>query len=192
VRVPKGTDRRVRRTRRALRGALLTLTHERGWDEVSVMDICERADVARSTFYTHFADKEELLLSGFDDLSAALRAKTDQVSRDAPAVLSFLGGLIEHASENARLFRALVGKRAGQVAQKAFRQFVFDLVREDLLAAFPEDPTVEAAARYVSGGISELLISSADSRSSFRWTDLEKRCLNLTRPVLGTLRRAGR
>jgi len=35
---------------------------------------CERVRVGRSTFYTHFADKEELLFSGFDDLRRTLRA----------------------------------------------------------------------------------------------------------------------
>ena len=90
MRIPNSTDRRVRRTRRALRDALLELTLERGWDEVNVLDVCERADVARSTFYTHFADKEELLLSGFDDLRAALRATTGQAGRDASTVLGFL------------------------------------------------------------------------------------------------------
>jgi AcrR family transcriptional regulator len=192
VRIPKSTDRRVRRTRRALRDSLLALTLERGWDEVNVLDVCERADVARSTFYTHFADKEELLLSGFDDLRAALRAKTDQEGRGAPTVLGFLGGLIEHARENAKLFRALIGKRAGQVAQKGFRQFVFDRVREDLLAAYPGDPGVEAAARYVSGGISDVLMWSVDSRSPLRSADLDELCMNLTRPVLATLGRSRR
>jgi AcrR family transcriptional regulator len=189
MKIPKTTDRRVRRTRTALRDALLALTHERGWDAVNVLDVCERADVARSTFYTHFADKEELLLSGFDALRAALRATTDEASRSAPTVLGFLGGLIEHAQENAKLFRALVGKRAGQAAQKGFRQFVFELVREDLLAAFPGDPSVEAAARYAGGGISELLIWSIDRRSPLPSTDLQELCMRLTTPVLGTLRR---
>lgn len=190
MKIPKSTDRRVRRTRRALRDALLELTLEHGWDEVNVLDVCERADVGRSTFYTHFADKEELLLSGFGDLREALRAKTDQTGRGTPNVLGFLDGLIEHAHENGRLFRALVGKRAGQVAQKGFRQFVFDLVHEDLRAAFPADPNLEAASRYVSGGVSELLIWSVDSRSTLRSTDLTDLCMKLTRPVLATLRRA--
>jgi len=118
-----------------------------------------------------------------------LRAKAPPAGSDAPTVLGFLGGLIEHAQENGKLFRALVSKRAGQVAQKGFRQFVFDLVREDLISAFPGDLGVYAAARYVGGGISELLIGSVDSRSSLRSTDLEEVCMKLTRPVLDTLRR---
>lgn len=46
-----GGDRRVRKTRRLLHEALVTLILERGWDAVSVRDVCERADVGRSTFY---------------------------------------------------------------------------------------------------------------------------------------------
>lgn len=68
-------DRRVQRTRRQLREALITLILERGWDAVSVRDVCEKADVGRSTFYVHFADKENLLLSGFDDLHATMNPK---------------------------------------------------------------------------------------------------------------------
>src|SRR5919198_2154855 len=74
VKIPRSTDRRVLRTRAALREALLALIVERGWDAVGIRDICARATVGRSTFYTHFADKEELLFSGFDDLRSMLRA----------------------------------------------------------------------------------------------------------------------
>ena len=72
-------DRRVLRTRRQLRTALINLILERGWDAVSVSDVCARADVGRSTFYAHFADKEELLFSGFEELHATLATlrKTD-------------------------------------------------------------------------------------------------------------------
>jgi Bacterial regulatory proteins, tetR family len=45
---------------------------ERGCDAVSVQDVCAKPDVGRSTFYLQFADKEDLLLSGFDNLHASL------------------------------------------------------------------------------------------------------------------------
>ncbi|TMA41176.1 MAG: TetR/AcrR family transcriptional regulator [Deltaproteobacteria bacterium] len=109
MRVPRSTDRRVVRTREALRDALIALMVERGWDEVGIRDVCARASVGRSTFYTHFADKEELLLSGYDDLRRMLRS----VGRgDSRKPLAFTRGLFEHAHDNKRMFRALVGKRS--------------------------------------------------------------------------------
>lgn len=75
------TDRRVRRTRRALHDALLTLMTEKSFDAVTVQDIIDRADVGRSTFYSHFTDKRDLLDSGFEDLNPAARSTSCSLSQ---------------------------------------------------------------------------------------------------------------
>ncbi len=66
-------DRRVQRTRQLLRDALMALIVEKGYDAISVQDITDHANVARPTFYLHYKDKEELLLSSvqeiYDDLA---------------------------------------------------------------------------------------------------------------------------
>ena len=59
-------DRRVGRTQRALKKALLDLIQERPYEEITVRDISDRADIGRSTFYSHFDSKEALLFHGFD------------------------------------------------------------------------------------------------------------------------------
>jgi hypothetical protein len=55
-------DRRTRRTRQLLRDALLSLLKEKRYTDISVQDIIERADIARSTFYVHYIDKDDLLV----------------------------------------------------------------------------------------------------------------------------------
>lgn len=148
-------DRRVRRTRRDLRDALVTLILERGWDDVSVQEVCDRADVGRSTFYVHFADKEELLLSGFDELHAML----DESRRSGSGLFAFAETLIVHAKENHRLFKAVVGKKSGQAVQRRFRDVVLRLTEDELEhlgVAATERPMV---ARYVAGGFVELLLN---------------------------------
>jgi AcrR family transcriptional regulator len=55
-------DARAVRTRGDLASALVALMHERGFDDISVSDICARANVGRSTFYAHFEDKEEMFI----------------------------------------------------------------------------------------------------------------------------------
>ena len=71
--------RRVRKTRAALGNALLELLAERRFDQITVTDIVDRADVGRSTFYVHFADREDLLQGTLDRLRTELReaARTD-------------------------------------------------------------------------------------------------------------------
>ena len=166
-------DRRVRRTRRQLRDALVGLVLERGWDAVSVSDVCEVADVGRSTFYVHFADKEDLLLSGFDDLHAALGARGEAVAGS----FAFVEALVDHARDNLRLFRVVVGKQSGQVVQRRFRDVVSALVEAELHALGVTAEERPAVARFVSGGFVEMLVAwlerpaRADSRAlaaSFR------------------------
>jgi AcrR family transcriptional regulator len=71
--VARKVDRRVQRTQDLLREALLSLIREKGFDALSVQDIIDRANVGRATFYAHFDNKQDLLLSGFDGLRESLK-----------------------------------------------------------------------------------------------------------------------
>jgi AcrR family transcriptional regulator len=177
-------DRRVLRTRRMLREALIELIIERGWDNLSVQDVCDRADVGRSTFYTHFGDMEELLLGGFDDLRKMLRAQKSSSGEK----LGFVRGLIEHAHEHSQLFRAIVGKRAGHAIEKRFRQTVISLVRDDLAEHGFAGRALEVTTYFVAGALVELLTWWVDARNSLAPAELEVMFRRLTTPVLAASR----
>lgn len=59
--VTAGEDRRITRTRAALRQALVELMEERGLEAITVNDLCVRAGLTRGTFYNHYQDKDALL-----------------------------------------------------------------------------------------------------------------------------------
>jgi AcrR family transcriptional regulator len=158
---PAPADRRIRRTRRELHDALIGLILERGWDEVSVQDVCARADVGRSTFYVHFTDKEELLLSGFEELHAYL----EQLRVGTTGTFGFAQALLEHAQDNLRLFRALVGKKGGPQVLRAFRGVVVRLVEADRASLRLRADEQAAAARYIAGGFVDLMIDWLDRPS---------------------------
>jgi AcrR family transcriptional regulator len=184
-------DRRVARTRRALREAFVALVVERGWDAVSVQDVCERADVGRSTFYTHFADKEELVAGGLDDLRRALRAARGApgAGADGGELFAFLPGLLEHAHEHRALFRAIVGRRGGQLIQARFRELVLRLVREDLEARPPGALPVGAAAAAVAGALLELMTWWLSVREPMPPVELERLARRLVAPMVAASRR---
>lgn len=62
------TDRRVDKTHKALRKAISELIEEKPYEDISVTELVERANIARSSFYAHFRDKDDLLLSGFQEI----------------------------------------------------------------------------------------------------------------------------
>ena len=92
----QGGDRRVRRTRRSLHGALAALIHEKAWGAIGLKEILARADVGRSTFYAHFRDKDELLAEGIRDLLREGGAAAPPATRKAEWVLRFSAPMFEH------------------------------------------------------------------------------------------------
>jgi AcrR family transcriptional regulator len=189
MKIPRSADRRVLRTRAALRDALIALILEQGWDEISIQHICVRAGVGRSTFYTHFADKEELLLVGFDDLRRLLRQTSKAALRTGQG-LSFAHGLLEHAHENRRLFRALVGKRSSQAVQKRFLQLVLELTEEELTPRVRESPRRAATVHFLSGALIQLVVWWLESRKPLPPAELDALFQQLTAPVLAALQLA--
>jgi AcrR family transcriptional regulator len=68
------TDRRVQKTRSLLRNALATLISEKPYDQIVIKEILDRANVGRSTFYTHFNDKDDLLISSIHGMVETVRS----------------------------------------------------------------------------------------------------------------------
>ncbi len=103
----KKTDARVRRTRDALGDALVALMQEKPFDTITVQDVLDRAQVSRSTFYSHYSDKDDLLMSDaeefFEAISMALSAHGDKSDRVFPVSEFFT-----HLSDVQPFFKALV------------------------------------------------------------------------------------
>jgi AcrR family transcriptional regulator len=165
-----------------LREALVQLIRERGWDHVSVQDVCERADVGRSTFYVHFADKEELLVTGFGDLRETLGAHLE-LAQEEP--LGFAEPLFEHARQFKEVYRALVGRRTAVAVQEGFLSVVKELVADDLVrAGMPANAVPEVAVSYVAGAFWHVLSWWLEQRSPLPAGDVAATFKRMTLPVL--------
>jgi len=182
---PASNDRRSQRTRTAVRQAMLELITERGWDAVAVQDICERADIGRSTFYTHYPSKDDLLLGSLEDLRQFLRLHGQQrrLAGDDSA-FAFALGLAEHAYEQRRLFRALVGRRSGYLVQQRFREMVIRLVGDELPPGDLPGVPRSALQRWLAGAFVELLGWWIEQRSLLPPEELAAMFDRLVRPVL--------
>lgn len=140
-------DRRIERTRKLLHEALPALILEKGYESVTVQDILDRANLGRSTFYSHFRDKDDLLLKGFDYLRTMMekqhKSAADKV-RGKGAGFNLSLELFRHAQENHRLYKAMVGKRSGQMVMRQAHKYLAGLVREHVapLAAKSKKPAI--------------------------------------------------
>ncbi|MFN8448305.1 MAG: helix-turn-helix domain-containing protein [Anaerolineae bacterium] len=112
-------DRRIVRTRRMLRDALMALIAERGFDSISVQDITERADLRRATFYLHYKSKEELLLATLAELFEGVRQQVEalppQPALGGKTNLEMFVVIYRHIADYRALYRAILegqGQRA--------------------------------------------------------------------------------
>src|SRR5260370_10072042 len=65
-------DRRISRPRAMLQHALTSLILKKGYEAITIQDICDEANVGRSTFYAHYTSKDDLKRSGFEHLRKEL------------------------------------------------------------------------------------------------------------------------
>jgi len=164
-------DRRVQRTLQSLRTALLELINEKNYDEISIEEITERANVGRTTFYLHYKDKEDLLMEEF----SAIMYERAQVLSEIPfsvwvpaseealkksiALQPLLLGF-EHIHNNSELYNLFlkstnsskIVERIRQISTDAIVRFVETKMETDPIPLLAEVP-IEFFAAFFSGAL---------------------------------------
>ncbi|WP_080875774.1 TetR/AcrR family transcriptional regulator [Oceanobacillus timonensis] len=76
--MPEKIDRRIMKSQKAIRKAFLDTLFEKGFENITVKDITEQADLSRKTFYLHYIDKYDLLDKVVDEHLKQLREICEQ------------------------------------------------------------------------------------------------------------------
>lgn len=128
----KKANRRVDRTRKLLQEALVSLILEKGYEKITVQNVIDHANVGRSSFYAHFQDMDDLLLSQFDGLREQFDQllNTQPIPATDPWELTLL--MFQHAQAQRLLNRTLIGGRGGNVLLTHINQYISELIREHL------------------------------------------------------------
>ena len=106
---PLKVDPRVKRTRRLLRDALVSLILEKDFASITIKEITERAEVAYITFFRHFESIDQLLMEVLDEGLAELLGYIETLAKQSEtSALETEGRLIfEYIEQKAELFRIL-------------------------------------------------------------------------------------
>jgi AcrR family transcriptional regulator len=130
-------DRRTRKTEALLREALAALIHEKPYDEIVVKEIVDRANVGRSTFYTHFRDKDELLISGIRDIVRSARPAGEgrNAAKPCEGIVWFSLPILEHVEEHRRTGQATMGPRGRRALHEHLQQAITELIQDEVRMA---------------------------------------------------------
>jgi AcrR family transcriptional regulator len=146
-------DRRIVKTRRALKEGLTDLILEKGYEAVIVRDIIDRADVSRSTFYAHFMDKDDLLMAILSDLRLPGPDTSTWPAGD-PA-FGWTLELFRHFGSGKRLFKAVASSQSGALARRETIRWLEDLARAELSRVRAprrlDEASLEVVVRFLVG-----------------------------------------
>jgi AcrR family transcriptional regulator len=186
---PKKLDKRVIRTRHAIQWALIDLIVERGYEDVTVQQILDRANVGRSTFYVHFRDKEEVFRTSLANMKIGLEHEWRSASTDSKPTerLGFTQPFLRHLDGNRHIWRAIVGREAGAITDRQMRRMLAELTRADLAYVAEPSPRIEAAVQTIVGSLMALVTWWLDCEIAMTADELNNLFLQLTLPGLENL-----
>jgi len=120
------STRRTQMTRKLFRDALIELLQTKPLQKITVKEICEKADLNRTTFYLHYDDQEQLLdeiienfKEGLDRYFPPISDETDRINR--------LNEYISYVKDNYKVFRILM---SNDQALGTRNKILGDLLRE--------------------------------------------------------------
>ncbi len=176
----------MKRTRESLQRALIEVAVEVGYDNVSVQNVLDRANVVRSTFYSHFRDKNDLLESSLVNLKAGMlhqwRLRLEH--GESKGELGFVLPLLQHVDGGRHLWKALVIGESGRIVDRNFRSMIADLTRRDLGLKQPVGIEEAATIAFVVGALMYVIEGWMLGTISGTATEVNQRFLSLALPGL--------
>lgn len=152
-------DRRIQKTLKLLQNALAELIAEKDYEDITIQDILDRANVGRSTFYAHFENKDQLLRSMLTLLNDKFEEGIQHISDGHKPYEANSDNMplkaLQFIEQNQRLFKALLGKPNQSLHSNPLSDYLFVIIREHFLSMLRlrnADPLqAEMIARYYTG-----------------------------------------
>ena len=160
-------DRRQRKSRDAIFRAFSILLSQKRYEQITVQDIIDQADIGRSTFYAHFETKDMLLRQMCSDIfDHIFSGELCNYQHQSPALSSRLAHILWHLQERRSDVLGIMASDSGSLFLSFFRErltALFSLHLSDFRKEIPSDfllnhmvgSFTEAVRWWVDGGMSE-------------------------------------
>ncbi|TGB01409.1 TetR/AcrR family transcriptional regulator [Halobacillus salinus] len=127
-------DRRKKYTRKVLKDSLITLLANKSLSSITVKEICELADINRSTFYTHYTDHYDLLHKIEDEITEDMNRYLHSYDYEKEEEsLQMTEKILEYITENRLMFQTLLNHQSAPTFEKR----LMDLTRNFMINTWP-------------------------------------------------------
>jgi AcrR family transcriptional regulator len=152
--MPK-VDRRITKSQAAIKNALIELMTEKGFDDITIQDISDRANVNRGTIYLHYTDKYDLLDKMMEEHINKLRETSEWACErewvDATRIF------FEYFESNYLFFSTMLASKGAPSFRSKFLEFLIGEFKDEVNIAagknhsLNEDVIVNFAANAYVG-----------------------------------------
>lgn len=156
-------DRRQQKTRNAIFQAFRELLEIKNFNHITVQDIIDRADIGRSTFYSHFETKDELLRAMCTDIfehvfsSELNREISHDFSHADEGLRPRLTHLLYHIKDNGNNLISILSCDSCELFMNYFKSYLEDIFRpyaENFEGSVPQDFVLH----QLTGSFSEMIL----------------------------------
>lgn len=127
-------DRRKRYTRHALKEALVGLLKEKSISSITVKELCEMADINRSTFYGHYTDPYDLLEKISEEVVDDMYNTLNQYNfNEEEEALQMTEKILEYAAEKSDLCQVLLSGSADTTFKRQVMELTQRIIMKDYM-----------------------------------------------------------
>lgn len=184
-------DRRTQRTRAMLEQALLQLIEERGYENITVQEITDRANIGRATFYLHYQDKEHLLLRTVQRLLTDLTQRLQPLAPDdvLGREQALNSTIFAHIAAHHHLYRVLLSEHGAAFARHQLEEYVTQQAQHFVITPLLQDGRMTAVpidflASYLSGTLFAAISWWLDHQGQYTPEEMGQLVGDLARPGL--------
>lgn len=175
------TDRRVKRTKKALYDALLVLLKDKTINEITVTELTTTADVNRATFYFYYTDLIDMLQQiqneAFESFKQVIQKATISVST-IEGFTEYAERLFNYCKENETLTRFIINNDINNQLYSYIRQLLLTNI-PNTKEIFGENNPAKFISNYVINAMIGVCIDWMDDGMKIPAHDLAELCANV-------------
>ncbi|MBR0381312.1 MAG: TetR/AcrR family transcriptional regulator [Eubacterium sp.] len=139
-------DRRQKRTRQAVFTAFTGLLEKKSYSAITVQEIIEEADIGRSTFYSHFETKDDLLKALcteiFDHVFSEKLTKenTHDFSSEKKDIRTEITHILYHLQDSRKYLKGILSSESGEMFMRYFKEYLGELFEDQITKYEPAVP----------------------------------------------------
>lgn len=159
-------DRRTQKTNKAIVDAFTSLLEQKRYSKITIQEIIDQADIGRSTFYSHFETKDELLKTMCTDifdhifeLSLPSEDSHDFLKANV-SYYTVITHMLYHIKDNAAVIKGVLGSESGELFMKYFKEYFNKQIEKILSFRIINDTCdipLDFLINHISGSFIEMI-----------------------------------